>query len=113
MNISEIASENVRALLQVRGLSLRQLSGRIGASPSTLSDAMRSRHGLSVDHLAAIAEVFQVSVDALCSPAFDPTLRSAFSSDYAGYAAARARLDAHGKKLVDTVLAMELERCSS
>lgn len=111
MNIAEISSQNVRKLLSVHKLSLRQLAAQIGASASTLSDAMRSRHGLSIEYLAAIAAYFHVSLDMLCDPAFAPERSNLFSADYARFQAAYRQLDAHGKQLVDTVLALELERC--
>lgn len=110
MNFAEITSENVRKLLAARHMSLRQISAQIGASPSTLSDAMRSRHGLSIEHLAAIATCSHVTVDALCDPAFDPEASGRLSADDAGYLAAYHSLDAHGRRMVDAVLAIELER---
>ena len=111
MNFAEISSRNIRNLLCVRKLSMRQLAGAIGVSASTLSDAMRSRHGLSIDHLAATAAYFHVSIDALCDPEFDAGSYGLFSADYERYQSAYHSLDRHGKRLIDTVLALESERC--
>lgn len=112
MNIAEISSQNVRRLLAVNKLSLRQLAAQIGASASTLSDAMHSRHGLSVEHLAAVAARFHVSIDMLCDPDFAPERSGLFSADYLRYQNAYRQLDGHGKLVIDTVLALELERCT-
>lgn len=111
MNFAEITSENTKQLLREHNLSLRQLAAQLGVSASTLSDAMRSRHGLSIDLLAGVAAYFQVSLDRLCEPDFGPKAGSVFSADYARYQAAYQRLDPHGRRLIDTVLALELERC--
>ena len=67
MNFAEISCENVRALLQARGWSLRRLAQQTGLSASTLSEALRSRHGLSVDALCHVAQAMGVTVEALCS----------------------------------------------
>lgn len=108
MNYAEISSNNLRALLARDRISLRQLAAELGVSASTLSDAMRSRHGLSIDLLAAAAVYFSISLDALCDPAFDSRITGS-----APMGCTRCQLlDAHGKKVVDTVLTLELERCA-
>ena len=111
MNIAEISSQNVRRLLAENKLSLRQLAAQIGASASTLSDAMHSRHGLSIEHLAAIAAFFHVPIDMLCDPDFTPERSGLFSADYLRYQDAYRQLDGHGKQMIDTVFKLELERC--
>ena len=109
MNFAEISCENVRALLQARGWSLRRLAEEAGLSASTLSEALRSRHGLSVDALCRVAQAMGVTVEALCSPTFDarqPQRQPGSPQAPASY----ALLDAHGRAVVDAVLALELDR---
>ena len=111
MNFAEISSENVRALLQARGWSLRRLAQQTGLSASTLSEALRSRHGLSVDALCRVAAAAGVSVDALCRPGFDARKDGSRPGSPRPQAlSSYALLDAHGRAVVDAVLALELAR---
>ena len=110
MNFAEISCENVRALLQARGWSLRRLAQQTGLSASTLSEALRSRHGLSVDALCRVAQAMGVTVEALCSPAFDARQPCRPASGSPQAPASYALLDAHGRAVVDAVLALELDR---
>ena len=111
MNFAEISSENVRKLLSARGWSLRRLAEEIRLSPSSLSDSLRSRHGLSVDVLCRVAEALGVSVDDLCRPAFDPQQpQPRIVAPKPEPIPSYALLDAHGRAVVDAVLRIEWER---
>src|SRR6478672_5902968 len=67
------AGESVRRHRLLHGLTLRELAGRIGVSPATLSAIENDRTGISVERLHRIAAALDVPAAALVSDA-EPTL---------------------------------------
>lgn len=72
--------EHLRVARQARGLSLRELAGRLGVSPSLISQIETGRANPSVSTLYAIADELDVSLDELLfndrrgpDPAAEPT----------------------------------------
>lgn len=109
MNYARITSDNVKALLRLHHMSIRQLAEEISLSASTLTDSLKSKKGVPIDSLMAIALYFDVSINALCLPNLET--QPGPSADFSKTAAEYQELDAHGKSLVDMVFQMELARC--
>lgn len=48
---AQISSSNIRFLLTKNNISIRQLAEKIGIAATTLNDSLKSKKGVSVDHL--------------------------------------------------------------
>lgn len=59
----------VRSARNAAGLTLEQVSRRIGVSPATLSLIERDKVSVTVDRLAAVAEALGIELEELVSPA--------------------------------------------
>ncbi|MCD8125973.1 MAG: helix-turn-helix domain-containing protein [Clostridiales bacterium] len=111
MNYARVTSDNVKALLRLHHLSIRQLAEQISLSASTLTDSLKSKKGIPIDSLMAIAAYFNVSINALCIPNLvEQQQEPGLISDPAKTAAEYQELDSYGRDVVDTVFQMELAR---
>ncbi len=111
MNFAEITSSNVRKLLAANRISIRRMAEIISISASTLTDALKSKNGLSIAMLASIANYFGVTVDMLCDESFDADHYSGFMGDYRAYSTSWQMLDQYGQEMVDLVFRQEMRRC--
>lgn len=111
MNYARITSENVKALLRLHHMSIRQLAEEISLSASTLTDSLKSKKGIPIDSLMAIASYFDVSINALCIPNLAEQQQSDLVTDMVKAASEYQELDSYGQDLVDTVFQKELARC--
>lgn len=109
MTYAQITSDNVRVLLARRGMSIRQLAEAVSLSPSTLTDALKSKKGLPIDQLMAVAGYFQLSLSALCTPGLGEQAEDAQNGEL--LAMRYLELDDYGKALVLLVAEKEAERC--
>jgi transcriptional regulator with XRE-family HTH domain len=64
-DVERLARGRLRSLRTTLGLSLDELAGRTGLSPSTISRVETGRRALSLDVLVPLAEALQVSLDVL------------------------------------------------
>lgn len=109
MTYAQITSDNVRALLLRNHMSIRQLAEQISISPSTLTDALKSKKGLPIDQLVAVANRFHVSLAVLCLPGLGEQ-EPASLQEGALLAQRYLQLDHYGRELVTLVMEKELER---
>jgi transcriptional regulator with XRE-family HTH domain len=77
MEDDERIRRRLRALREQHGLSLDAVAAAANMSPSTLSRLETGKRRLAVDHLAPLARALQTSVDALLAPEprSDPRVR--------------------------------------
>jgi transcriptional regulator with XRE-family HTH domain len=113
MNYSRITSDNVKALLRLHHMSIRQLAEEISISASTLTDSLKSKKGVSIDALMSIADYFGLSINALCVPNLLDQGHGIMTVDLGKALSQYQELDDHGQQLVDLVFQKELERCRS
>ena len=67
----ELLGARIRELRKERHLTVRDLGSSLDVSPATVSAMENGRTAVSVRRLAAIARLFDMSVDALLMPALD------------------------------------------
>lgn len=65
MDYSKNLSDNIKALLEARQVSLRSFALSIGVSPSTFIDALKSKRGLSIELAIKCSDVLRVPVEVL------------------------------------------------
>lgn len=113
MDYAKVTSGNIKKLMVKNHMSIRQLAEVIGVSASTLTDSLKSKKGVPIGSLMAIAECFGVTVNLLCDPEFDPSGSALYLQDPDSFAKKYRELDAHGRELVDFIFVKELERMNS
>ena len=65
MDYSKNLSDNIKALLEARDISLRAFALNIGVSPSTFIDALKSKRGLSIELAIKCSDALRVPVEFL------------------------------------------------
>ncbi len=63
--VKEKLIENIRELLKLRGIKIGDLEQQIGVSPGYFSRILKEGRDVPVEHIIAVAEVLQVSIDSL------------------------------------------------
>jgi transcriptional regulator with XRE-family HTH domain len=107
---AKISSDNVKFLIAMNNLSIRQLADKIGVAPTTLNDSLKSKKGVAIDSLIEIADYFNVTVNDLCNPDFSINLTEKNQINFEQLKNKYQQLDNHGKSVVSVVLDAEFER---
>ncbi len=110
VDYAKISSDNVKLLIAVNNLSVRQLADQIGIAPTTLNDSLKSKKGIAIDSLIKIADYFKITVTDLCDPEFsiNTSERNKIRSEQLKNKF--QLLDDHGKTVVSVILDIEFER---
>lgn len=101
--------DKLRAIRRRRGLTQAQVADRIGVTPVTVGNWERGVNQPTVDILARLADLLQVSTDFLADrdvipfPDLEDQGTRTLLKNY-------QRLDYHGRRAVEAICAVELER---
>lgn len=104
--------KNLYALRRERGMSQRELGEKIDVSAVTIGKWEKGETQPSLEHMLQLADLFHLSMDALAERA-SPTVPVLGEQDDLRHLQQYQKLDRHGKRVVDTVCAIELERIMS
>ncbi len=108
-NYAKISSDNIKLLLVSKNLSIRNIAEELKIPPSTLNDSLKSKKGVSINHLIKIADYFEITVNDLCNPNF-LELYSKDKENTALIMNKYSMLDEHGRKIISTIIDIELDR---
>jgi repressor LexA len=65
VNYAKNINDNIKALLEIRNISIRQLADQITIPASTLTDSLKSKKGLPVEVAIRVANALRFSVEEL------------------------------------------------
>lgn len=71
MDYSQNLNQNIKLLLDAKNLSIRQLAEFIDIAASTLTDGLKSKKGIPIEHAIKIADYFGYSVESLSKKEFN------------------------------------------
>lgn len=112
IDYAKISSNNIRALLKQYNISIKKLAENINVPASTFTDSLKSKKGISIDNLIKIADYFQITVTDLCNTEFLNSYNTNILPDNMLINKYKD-LDIYGKRIVNSVLEIEYERCNS
>ncbi len=111
IDYAKISSDNIRALLKHYNISIKKLAETINVPTSTFTDSLKSKKGIPIDTLIKVADYFQITVTDLCNTEFLDNYNTKILPDNMLINKYKD-LDTYGKRIVNSVLEIEYERCN-
>lgn len=100
MNYKQIFQDNLRAILDTRGITQSKLAAMAGTTEATISRYLSGTHSPNIDYVVPIAKALHVSVDYLLGLSESPVPNEPPSPEMRALTSAYNKADGHSQKMV-------------